>query len=230
VQGPPGVDGKDGEDGENGRDGLDGKDGVDGKDGKKGSRGPVGPKGDQGDRGEVGPRGVAGARGKQGPKGDRGPKGDVGDKGDPGDRGEQGDVGFVKAKYPLSYDADNKTLSLDQKTFEQLLSLPGTDPMLANNLINAMYGGGGGLGALKDGKRLRRDITDLDFTGKQINADVQREGTRVEVSLNKVSRTFYNTQAQIEAISVSEFVDGDFHVNIDTGNVYVRSEGNWIQI
>jgi hypothetical protein len=96
--------------GPKGERGEAGEPGAKGDKGDAGERGEKGEKGEKGDSGLDGRDGAVGARGERGEQGERGERGEKGDK---GDKGEQGESGLLHANYPLQYDANKKSLSID---------------------------------------------------------------------------------------------------------------------
>jgi hypothetical protein len=153
IQGSQGVPGPQGAQGEKGDKGDRGEKGEPGSQGIQGLKGEVGPKGERGDKGEQGAKGDTGAKGDRGERGEKGEKGDSGldgrdgavgakgekgDKGDAGEKGDKGDTGesgLLHANYPLQYDPNKKSLSID---LSKVKAVAGGQPTL--------YDGGGGLG------------------------------------------------------------------------------------
>lgn len=129
--GPAGETGPAGPTGEKGEKGDPGEQGPKGDKGDPGEQGPAGPKGDtgeQGIQGEPGPQGPKGDTGEQGPKGDpgeQGPQGPQGLKGDPGEQGPKGDPGEQGPQGPEGPKGADGTVSFDELTAAQKLSLKG---------------------------------------------------------------------------------------------------------
>lgn len=133
LQGEPGPAGPTGPQGPLGPTGAAGAPGADGETGNPGATGPQGPRGAQG---PVGPRGATGATGPIGPQGNSGPTGAVGATGATGPIGATGPMGpsgVIAAISPLVYDADSKTISLDQSQISQV----GTLDYLQFSLLNS---------------------------------------------------------------------------------------------
>jgi hypothetical protein len=147
VPGPQGVQGEKGDKGDRGEQGAPGSQGIQGLKGEIGPKGERGDKGEQGAKGDTGAKGDRGERGEKGEKGDsgldgrdgavgaKGEKGDKGDAGEKGDKGDTGESGLLHANYPLQYDPNKKSLSID---LSKVKAVAGGQPTL--------YDGGGGLG------------------------------------------------------------------------------------
>lgn len=106
--------------------------------GPAGPQGPAGPTGETGPTGEIGPQGAtgkSGATGQTGPMGPQGPQGPVGPAGPQGEpgptgatgatgaTGPMGPSGVISAASPLVYDAESKSISLNQSQITQVGSL-----------------------------------------------------------------------------------------------------------
>jgi hypothetical protein len=244
-----GIDGKPGPKGDNGEPGEKGEPGKDGDRGPKGERGDRGLKGEKGDRGPKGERGDIGPVGKPGPIGPRGPK---------GDRGDTGESPIIAAKYPLVFDDDKGLFTIDKKFFEKLLSGGSVNQQLMNKFVNAASSGGGAVG-IQDGNSgtlLTRSVDDLIFQGPGVTLEKYGKNVRVNISGGNNSQLtedevvtsldgytgdivlsnlnyrhmFVGTQNDIEETSPSAFATGDFHLNTDTGIVYSRLDGAWVQV
>jgi hypothetical protein len=70
--------------------------------------GPQGPQGIQGIQGNTGPQGEQGIQGDQGPQGTQGIQGNT---------GPQGESGLVAANSPLSYNSEEKSISIDLSNY-----------------------------------------------------------------------------------------------------------------
>ena len=154
IQGSQGVPGPQGVQGEKGDKGDRGEQGAPGSQGIQGAKGEIGPKGERGDKGEQGAKGDTGAKGERGEKGEkgdaglagqdgtvgakgeRGDKGDTGGKGEKGDKGDTGESGLLHANYPLQYDANKKSLSIDLSKVKAVAGMGGSV---------SRDGGGGGM-------------------------------------------------------------------------------------
>ena len=182
-KGDKGEDGKFGPPGNQGKIGPRGKQGEDGKDGIKGKQGPKGDKGDVGPAGKAGPRGSVG---DDGPEGEIGPKGKIGPRGEKGERGykgDQGEPGILKAQFPLKYDTSQKTILLDTKTLNKILTIPsgqhGPDWPAMNDWLAA---GGGAVGVRYEDNRLIKSVEDINFTGSGVS--VTRYGNNRDIQID----------------------------------------------
>lgn len=182
--GPQGPKGDPGEQGKTGVAGLTGIAGPIGVSGTKGDTGPIGPEGKAGSSAKIGKAGATGGKGPKGEKGDSGPIGKTGKTGDTGPKGPNGDVGVAKVSYPLKL--DNKTLSVEQKFFTELVNG-------VNSKVSAQGGGGGNVAIFKDGEKAAKAVRSINFTG---NVEVTKEGSNhvaVEI-LGGGSSTTFNTK------------------------------------
>jgi len=194
VQGERGIQGERGERGEKGERGENGKDGNSGERGAAGDKGETGERGEKGERGERGAAGadgrdgVAGPRGERGEAGERGTDGAVGAagakgaKGDKGDKGDTGESGVVTAKFPLVYDADEKTISIDEERLDKILKkiLGGGKVSTQDMGWLASTGGGGKVAVYNNGFKITPDVRTLDFTGAGVTAS--KVGGKVTVN------------------------------------------------
>ena len=166
--GPQGLKGDSGEQGQTGAVGLTGAAGPVGLTGEKGDTGAIGPEGKAGSSGKIGKTGDTGPKGPKGDKGDSGPlgkTGKTGKTGDTGPKGPTGDVGVAKVSYPLKL--DNKTLSIEQKFFTELVSG-------GNSGVSAQGGGGGNVAIYKDGEKASKAVRSINFKG---NVEITKEGS-----------------------------------------------------
>jgi Collagen triple helix repeat (20 copies) len=200
-QGERGTDGKAGEQGvqgERGKQGEKGDKGDAGKAGEAGEDGKVGAKGDRGDRGAIGLRGAtgsAGAKGDQGQPGRTGAKGDrgregkagkagqTGKSGEVGRRGATGDSGVITAKFPLVYDAAEKSIAIDEARLDKILK-----KILGGGRVSpqdmgwlASTGGGGKVAVYVNGGKVTPDVRTLDFTGAGVT--FAKVGGRVTIDI-----------------------------------------------
>jgi hypothetical protein len=199
--GERGEKGEKGERGEQGPKGERGEKGEKGEKGSRGDRGEVGPrgekgeKGDKGDRGESGVRGPAGKNGKDGKdgaegkagrvgeKGLKGDKGDRGERGEKGDKGDVGDSGLLTAKFPLVYDAQEKSVSIDEARLDKILKkiLGGGKVSPQDMGWLASTGGGGKVAVYVNGGKVTPDVRTLDFTGAGVT--FAKVGGRVTIDI-----------------------------------------------
>lgn len=213
-KGDKGDTGERGEKGEQGEKGDRGVAGVDGVRGAKGDKGDTGAKGEKGDRGAVGARGekgdngkngsdgirgaqglqgVTGARGEKGVAGERGSdgstgkpgaKGAKGARGAKGDRGITGESGIVTAKFPLVYDAKEKSVSIDEKRLDSILKkIVGGSKVSPQDMgWLASTGGGGKVAVYYNGTKITPDVRGIDFIGPGV-ASVTKVGGKVTVNV-----------------------------------------------
>jgi len=166
--GPRGERGEKGDRGNPGRDGLPGKPGADGKDGKPGA------KGEKGDRGEKGERGL---------KGEPGAAGTKGDKGDPG---EQGEPGLLSAKFPLVYNAEDKSVSIDEERLDKILKkIMGGGKVSPQDMgWLASTGGGGKVAVYHNGVKITPDVRGINFTGSGVASVTKENGVGGKLIVN----------------------------------------------
>jgi hypothetical protein len=196
-RGEPGPQGDRGEQGERGLQGERGEQGEQGQRGEKGERGEAGAVGSQGPQGERGAAGAAGADGRDGaigPRGERGEKGErgaegamgkpgaKGAKGEKGDKGDTGESGVVTAKFPLVYDAAEKSISIDEERLDKILKkiLGGGKVSPQDMGWLASTGGGGKVAVYINGSKITPDVRTLDFTGAGVTAS--KVGGKVTVN------------------------------------------------
>ena len=201
--GEKGEQGIQGEKGETGAKGERGEKGEKGEKGSSGDRGEVGPRGEQGEKGDKGDRGEAGLRGQDGKdgkdgkdgaegkagrvgekglKGDKGDRGERGEKGEKGDKGDVGDSGLLTAKFPLVYDAQEKSVSIDEARLDKILKkiLGGGKVSPQDMGWLASTGGGGKVAVYVNGAKITPDVRTLDFTGAGVTAS--KVGGKVTVN------------------------------------------------
>lgn len=123
IQGKTGPQGPAGAQGPAGEVGLPGATGATGPAGSSGSTGATGATGQTGPMGPQGPQGPAGPQGDPGPTGATGATGATGPTGATGATGPMGPSGVISAAAPLVYDAQNKSISLNQSQITQVGSL-----------------------------------------------------------------------------------------------------------
>ena len=178
--GPQGVPGVKGIQGPRGEQGLQGIPGVNGKDGSQGIQGP---------RGEVGPQGIPGEKGEKGDRGPVGPQGPVGPKGEQGEIGPIGPSGkdglspVLSAEFPLKLNEGK--LLFDSSYIAKIISKNKNDDIQKAidklNIANTTPGGGG-VGALFNGSRIQKSVSDINFTGLGVNVYQRGKGIEVNIS------------------------------------------------
>jgi hypothetical protein len=183
-RGEPGPQGDRGEQGERGLQGERGEQGERGQRGEKGERGEAGAVGSQGPQGErgaagadgrdgaIGPRGERGEKGERGAEGAMGKPGSNGAKGEKGDKGDTGESGVVTAKFPLVYDAAEKSISIDEARLDKILKkIMGGGKVSPQDMgWLASTGGGGKVAVYINGSKITPDVRTLDFTGAGVTA------------------------------------------------------------
>ncbi len=244
ADGVQGVQGNKGDKGDRGDQGLQG---VQGKKGDTGVAGKKGDKGDKGDRGEQGLRGVSGARGeagvagvagKRGADGADGKAGVKGVRGAKGDKGSTGDSGIVSAKFPLVYDAAEKTISIDEARLDKILKkiLGGGKVSPQDMGWLASTGGGGKVAVHINGSKITPDVRTLDFTGAGVTAS--KVGGKVTINFTgtgggtaAAGTNFYyreNPPVAIDGVTI-----GSRWMDSDNGQEYIYiNDGNtqqWVQ-
>jgi hypothetical protein len=210
--GPQGERGEAGERGTQGPQGERGERGERGQRGEKGEAGAVGPQGPQGLRGERGGDGAAGADGRDGatgPRGERGEKGErgaegkagkagaKGAKGEKGDKGDVGETGVVTAKFPLVYNAEEKSIAIDEERLDKILKkIMGGGKVSAQDMgWLASTGGGGKVAVYLNGTKLTPDVRGLDFRGDFTVVGTTKDAGKISVwlktSINEASGILY---------------------------------------
>ena len=181
IVGSRGIQGIQGIVGSQGIQGIQGIAGVKGEKGEQGTQGIVGPTGDRGQRGDpgerglvgdIGPVGLTGKSGRDGEKGVQGNSGKIGKagakgaKGEKGNKGSTGESGVLTAKFPLVYDAKEKSVSIDEERLNRILQkiLGGQKVSPQDMGWFASTGGGGKVAVLHNGVRVTPDVRSFDFT------------------------------------------------------------------
>jgi len=201
LQGDRGQRGEKGERGDEGKQGLVGAVGETGSQGERGPQGapgvagPMGPRGEMGEQGNSGKDGANGKDGKdgkngktgktgsRGPKGDRGPVGTRGEAGPKGDRGSTGESGVVTAKFPLVYDAEEKSIAIDEERLDKILKrIMGGGKVSPQDMgWLASTGGGGKVAVYINGSKVTPDVRTLDFSGAGVS--YTKVGGKVTVNI-----------------------------------------------
>jgi hypothetical protein len=225
-RGEPGPQGDRGEQGERGLQGERGEQGERGQRGEKGERGEAGAVGSQGPQGERGADGAAGADGRDGaigPRGERGEKGErgaegamgkPGSKGEKGDKGDTGESGVVTAKFPLVYDAAEKSISIDEERLDKILKkiLGGGKVSPQDMGWLASTGGGGKVAVYINGSKITPDVRTLDFTGAGVTAS--KVGGKVTVNFTGTGGGSSGGVASVNGLSGAIFLEGGTDISI----------------
>jgi hypothetical protein len=244
VQGEKGEKGDKGDAGEKGEQGIQGEKGETGAKGERGEKGEKGEKGSSGDRGEVGPRGEQGEKGDKGDRGEsglrgqagkdgkdgkdgaegkagrvgekglKGDKGDRGERGDKGDKGDVGDSGLLTAKFPLVYDAQEKSVSIDEARLDKILKkiLGGGKVSPQDMGWLASTGGGGKVAVYVNGAKITPDVRTLDFTGAGVTAS--KVGGKVTVNFTSTGGGSSGGVATVNGLSGAVFVAGGNDISV----------------
>lgn len=184
-QGEAGVRGERGEKGERGERGPQGEKGESGSQGPRGEAGPQGLKGLDGERGPRGIKGERGAPGPRGPQGLQGPQGERGERGEKGDRGDPGESGVVVAQYPLVYDSEKRTVSIELKNLEDRINkifAPLAKKNFDTSKLDWLAASGGAVAIKKDGRYIKTIVADIDFRGSGVTVTDGGKDTIVTIS------------------------------------------------
>ena len=238
VQGVQGKKGDKGDRGEKGLQGVQGKKGDTGLAGKKGDKGEKGDRGEQGLRGVTGARGETGVAGKRGADGADGKAGAKGAKGGKGDKGSTGDSGIISAKFPLVYDAAEKTISIDEARLDKILKkIVGGSKVSPQDMgWLASTGGGGKVAVYINGSKITPDVRTLDFTGAGVSAT--KVGGKVTINFTgtgggtaAAGTNFYYQEDP--PVALDGVTIGSRWMDSDNGQEYIYiSDGNteqWVQ-
>jgi hypothetical protein len=191
AQGQQGEQGEAGARGETGARGERGERGAQGEKGETGSQGPRGEAGSQGlkgDTGERGPRGIKGERGAPGPRGPQGLaglKGERGERGEKGDKGDQGEPGLVVAQYPLVYDSEKRTVSIELNNLEERINkifAPLAKKNFDTSKLDWLAASGGAVAIKKDGRYIKTIVADIDFRGTGVTVTDGGKDTIVTIN------------------------------------------------
>ena len=184
-QGEAGVRGERGEKGERGERGPQGEKGESGSQGPRGEAGPQGLKGLDGERGPRGIKGERGAPGPRGPQGLQGPQGERGEQGEKGDKGDAGEPGLVVAQYPLVYDREKRTVSIELKNLEDRINkifAPLAKKNFDTSKLDWLAASGGAVAIKKDGRYIKTIVADIDFRGNGVTVTDGGKDTIVTIN------------------------------------------------
>ena len=243
-RGEPGPRGERGEQGERGERGERGLQGERGQRGVAGERGEAGPQGPQGERGAAGAAGANGRDGAAGPRGERGEAGSrgvdgkdgkagaKGAKGEKGDTGDTGEPGVVTAKFPLVYDPEEKSISIDEERLDKILKrIMGGGKVSPQDMgWLASTGGGGKVAVYINGSKVTPDVRTLDFTGGGVS--YTKVGGKVTVNITSTGGGGTNFYYQ-SSPPTTGITQGSRWMDSDNGQEYVYiNDGNssqWVQ-
>ncbi|HGK2914344.1 TPA: G5 domain-containing protein [Streptococcus pneumoniae] len=247
-RGLTGAQGAKGEKGDRGERGLTGAQGAKGEKGDRGERGLTGAqgaKGEKGDRGEHGLTGAQGAKGEKGAQGERGLTGAQGAKGEKGDQGERGLTGAQGAKGEKGDKGEQGPKGEDGKT----PTVKVTDGQDGTHTITINDGKGGitttvvrdgfdGASPLVSTHRNEADKTttvifyyDLNDNNQFDEGDTKlkevviadgKQGPKGDKGDN--GKDGLNGKVNPQP---NQGKNGDKYINTETGDVYVKNNGNW---
>ena len=184
LQGLRGIQGTSGEKGDKGDKGISGTPGIKGDKGLRGDQGDRGIEGPKGDKGQIGVAGPKGNRGIQGIPGIKGNDGKAGSQGIAGKKGDTGSSGVISAKFPLVYDAEEQSISIDEDRLDRILKkIMGGGRVSPQDMGWFASTGGGGKVAIKyNGVAITPDVRAIDFTGSGV-ASVTKIGGKITVNI-----------------------------------------------
>ena len=184
IRGIQGTSGEKGDKGDKGDKGISGTPGIKGDKGLRGDQGDRGVEGPKGDKGQTGVAGPKGDKGIQGTPGIKGNDGKAGSRGTAGVKGNTGSSGVISAKFPLSYDAEEQSISIDEDRLDRILKkIMGGGRVSPQDMGWFASTGGGGKVAIKyNGAAITPDVRAIDFTGSGV-ASVTKIGGKVTVNI-----------------------------------------------
>ncbi|HEV9402861.1 TPA: G5 domain-containing protein [Streptococcus pneumoniae] len=214
--------------------------------GPKGDKGADGAKGEKGDRGE---RGLTGAQGTKGEKGDQGERGLTGAQGTKGEKGDRGERGLTGAQGQAGRDAVTPTVTVKDNKNDGTHTITINDGR-GNVASTVVRDGFDGASPLVATQRNEADKTttvifyydqngnnELDASDKKLKEVIIADGAKVEQGLQgrdgqdgaqgqagRDGKDVLNGKANPE---VNQGKDGDKYVNTETGDVFVKNNGNW---
>ncbi|VPL59620.1 G5 domain family [Streptococcus pneumoniae] len=217
--------------------------------GPKGDKGADGAKGEKGDRGE---RGLTGAQGTKGEKGDQGERGLTGAQGTKGEKGDRGERGLTGAQGQAGRDAVTPTVTVKDNKNDGTHTITINDGR-GNVASTVVRDGFDGASPLVATQRNEADKTttvifyydqngnnELDASDKKLKEVIIADGAKGERGLTgaqgakgadgavgrdgRDGKDVLNGKANPEA---HQGKDGDKYVNTETGDVFVKNNGNW---
>ncbi|HEW1607054.1 TPA: G5 domain-containing protein [Streptococcus pneumoniae] len=214
--------------------------------GPKGDKGADGAKGEKGDRGE---RGLTGAQGTKGEKGDQGERGLTGAQGTKGEKGDRGERGLTGAQGQAGRDAVTPTVTVKDNKNDGTHTITINDGR-GNVASTVVRDGFDGASPLVATQRNEADKTttvifyydqngnnELDASDKKLKEVIIADGAKGEQGLQgrdgqdgaqgqagRDGKDVLNGKVNPEA---NQGKDGDKYVNTETGDVFVKNNGNW---
>jgi hypothetical protein len=145
-----------------------------------------------------------------------GAAGAKGAKGDQGDKGDTGESGVITAKFPLVYDADEKTISIDEERLDKILKkiLGGGKVSTQDMGWLASTGGGGKVAVYINGSKITPDVRTLDFTGAGVTAS--KVGGKVTVNFTGTGGGSSGGVASVNGLSGAVFLAGGTDISVTT--------------
>ncbi|HEU4031683.1 TPA: G5 domain-containing protein [Streptococcus pneumoniae] len=234
-------DGAKGEKGDQGERGLTGAQGAKGEKGARGERGLTGAQGAKGEKGDRGERGLTGAQGAKGEKGDRGERGLTGAQGAKGEKGDQGERGLTGAQ-----GAKGEKGAQGERGLTGAQGAKGEKGDRGERGLTGAQGAKGekgaqgerGLTGAQGAKGEKGDQGERGLTGAQGEKGARGErgltGAKGEKGAQgqagrdgrdgRDGKDVLNGKVNPEA---NQGKDGDKYVNTETGDVFVKNNGNW---
>ncbi|CEV53755.1 collagen-like surface-anchored protein [Streptococcus pneumoniae] len=205
-----------------------------------------GAKGEKGDQGE---RGLTGAQGTKGEKGDQGERGLTGAQGTKGEKGDRGERGLTGAQGQAGRDAVTPTVTVKDNKNDGTHTITINDGR-GNVASTVVRDGFDGASPLVATQRNEADKTttvifyydqngnnELDASDKKLKEVIIADGAKGEQGLQgrdgqdgaqgqagRDGKDVLNGKANPE---VNQGKDGDKYVNTETGDVFVKNNGNW---
>jgi hypothetical protein len=149
-----------------------------------------------------------------GEKGLKGDKGDRGERGEKGDKGDVGDSGLLTAKFPLVYDAQEKSVSIDEARLDKILKkiLGGGKVSPQDMGWLASTGGGGKVAVYNNGSKITPDVRTLDFTGAGVTAS--KVGGKVTVNFTSTGGGSSGGVATVNGLSGAVGITGGTDISV----------------
>ncbi|EJG77748.1 hypothetical protein SPAR27_1451 [Streptococcus pneumoniae SPAR27] len=222
-KGDKGADGAKGEKGAQGERGLTGAQGVKGEKGDQGERGLTGSKGEKGDQGERGLTGAQGAKGDkgeqglQGRDGAQGPKGADGQRGPAGPQGPKGEQGN-----PGTPGKDGKSLIAVKNGV--LVTITPVEGRPQTTFVEDGQKGADGKTptvTITEGQNGTHTLTVHNPGSPDVTTTI-RDGATGQAGRD--GKDVLNGKVNPQP---NQGKNGDKYINIETGDVYVKNNGNW---
>jgi hypothetical protein len=143
-----------------------------------------------------------------------GKPGSNGAKGEKGDKGDAGESGVVTAKFPLVYDAAEKSISIDEARLDKILKkIMGGGKVSPQDMgWLASTGGGGKVAVYINGSKITPDVRTLDFTGAGVTAS--KVGGKVTVNFTGTGGGSSGGVASVNGLSGAVSIVGGTDISI----------------